>query len=1045
MPLTVFDAVGKFSADTSQLDQFITKLERGLSSASEKAAASTQALKEAQNEFRASIQAVSAAGGDTTDNLERLAQAERNLALASAAAKSEHAALKQELVGTKEASSLATQATAELGGKLASMFGIIAAAEGLKSLIVGTQQSILELELLSQKTGIAIDTLAGIEHEAKATGISFEQVGTALTRLSRSQALAIEGGKAQIQAFERIGISVNDLKSLSPEELFYRIAGAMADSKSHAETNASAFALLGRGGAALIPIFNEGTDALRKNVEAAAKASGVTKEAGLAALDWERQTANLSEAFRSGLIPLMEAAVPVIKSVETAGAGVAMSIGDIFTVLGGLFFAVVAQIKGMGTIVDDVIHGNFSKLVSDSKNMDDDISGNLNSIGENLKSNWQGTADYIKEVWKDAKPFGAAADDLSDLVSRSKNNTKDLTAELKAQLDQQLANIEKWKADMHAAFAAGKIDAEQWAEAQRQAAYSADIAHEDYLQRLIAVYLKAKEAGKAHAAQLELTAEETKDAAKQTDRLATAEEKRQKEIKKALEEAQKAVQGLTAAEDKLAQAQTKLSEDKLAQHYKDQELAITKLAQMHLITEEQKDNRLKLLENQQANDAIAILNSQLKREQDEVVAAQAKLASLKIGIGISPAQVIEAETNLKKLETRVVETEDKIVQTQEKFNKQSEQNDKSHYGRALLLFMSYGNNLLAEQLKQNHADLLATEQELALVKARGQDTTAIEKKIAALKQHDKELEKEASGNKQIIAQQLQLTKVQLLAAQAVLADAKARGQDTTVIEKQIADLKKLQSELTRTVNGTKNLALATDKLKQEMKAAASEMLSDLSTAFEGIITGQQSFGKAMEEATFKLIGNMAKSWAEYFAAKGIADIWDDPGLGAAELAAAAALFAVSGIMSGLGSNAGSSGGGSSVPNRNANGLNPQQASSSGGGSHQIVVVPLMATSGSMLSPSTMAAAGSAIAQAPSGGASIAAAGGDLDARMEAIASNAFSRSAAASAGGDTHIHVKGLISPDNLKKVIQQQNRMVKNRQVNLRASDSLRVTRRSQ
>jgi hypothetical protein len=52
----------------------------------------------------------------------------------------------------------------------------------------------------------------------------------------------------------------------------------------------------------------------------------------------------------------------------------------------------------------------------------------------------------------------------------------------------------------------------------------------------------------------------------------------------------------------------------------------------------------------------------------------------------------------------------------------------------------------------------------------------------------------------------------------------------------------------------------------------------------------------------------------------------------------------------------------------------------------------------------------------------------------------------ADGGGDQiHVHVKGMISPDNLNKVVKKINRAVQNRQITLKASDSLRVTRRSQ
>ena len=49
-------------------------------------------------------------------------------------------------------------------------------------------------------------------------------------------------------------------------------------------------------------------------------------------------------------------------------------------------------------------------------------------------------------------------------------------------------------------------------------------------------------------------------------------------------------------------------------------------------------------------------------------------------------------------------------------------------------------------------------------------------------------------------------------------------------------------------------------------------------------------------------------------------------------------------------------------------------------------------------------------------------------------------------GGGTHFHVnvKGMISPDNLTKVVSQINKRVNRGQLQLRASDSLRITKRS-
>jgi hypothetical protein len=133
-------------------------------------------------------------------------------------------------------------------------------------------------------------------------------------------------------------------------------------------------------------------------------------------------------------------------------------------------------------------------------------------------------------------------------------------------------------------------------------------------------------------------------------------------------------------------------------------------------------------------------------------------------------------------------------------------------------------------------------------------------------------------------------------------------------------------------------------------------------------------------------------------------------------------------------------------------LMPSMVRAFGVPANQDFSYPALPISPNLLSPSTMAAASSAIARESAPAASTAVApqssGDDLDARMERIAEQIGSHVAAAgtTSTGDTHIYqIKGLISPDNLKKVIKQQNRMVQNRQATVKATDSQRLTRRSQ
>jgi hypothetical protein len=111
---------------------------------------------------------------------------------------------------------------------------------------------------------------------------------------------------------------------------------------------------------------------------------------------------------------------------------------------------------------------------------------------------------------------------------------------------------------------------------------------------------------------------------------------------------------------------------------------------------------------------------------------------------------------------------------------------------------------------------------------------------------------------------------------------------------------------------------------------------------------------------------------------------------------------------------------------------------------------LRASFGGLLSTSTRrAAAGAQVQAAAAAAASMAVPAGFDQAAMEKFADRVGKQinPEGGSTGDTTHVHVavKGMISPDNLKKVVKKINRAVQNRQTTLKASDSLRVTRRSQ
>jgi hypothetical protein len=187
---------------------------------------------------------------------------------------------------------------------------------------------------------------------------------------------------------------------------------------------------------------------------------------------------------------------------------------------------------------------------------------------------------------------------------------------------------------------------------------------------------------------------------------------------------------------------------------------------------------------------------------------------------------------------------------------------------------------------------------------------------------------------------------ELLVAELAQARAAHAGvQDLQAIQRQI-DL--LDGKLNKSKGVARDYA---NQLREDLANGASAwvqfqdvadiamygIVSSMESAFAALVSGQESFGQAMEKAVGGLIAAIAEHYAEYYAAKGIATIWENPGEGAADLAAAAALFAIAGAASALGSGgggggsssrgSGSSGSGTSGPAANSPNINSQPAPS----------------------------------------------------------------------------------------------------------------------
>lgn len=94
---------------------------------------------------------------------------------------------------------------------------------------------------LSSQAGLATDAFQALRLAAMENGSTGEEVAAAFAKMNRSMQEAIDGGKSQAEAFEKLNLSAAYLKTLAPETRFELIARAVIGAKDSQEAyNAAA-------------------------------------------------------------------------------------------------------------------------------------------------------------------------------------------------------------------------------------------------------------------------------------------------------------------------------------------------------------------------------------------------------------------------------------------------------------------------------------------------------------------------------------------------------------------------------------------------------------------------------------------------------------------------------------------------------------------------------------------------------------------------------------------------------------------------------------
>ena len=196
-----------------------------------------------------------------------------------------------------------------LQGALRGIAAPLAAAfsvAGIVSFMKSTIDLADRLNDVAMQTGFTVEQLSALGNAAKLNGSNTETLTTGLIKLNRAISEAGSGSQEQLKAFQALGITQEELRNKAPIDIFYQVADAFSSANDGAVKTDISMKLLGRSGAELIPVLNQGSTELKKfgasfTAEDAQKASEFNDNIDKIVINLQKMAATIFGPILKGL------------------------------------------------------------------------------------------------------------------------------------------------------------------------------------------------------------------------------------------------------------------------------------------------------------------------------------------------------------------------------------------------------------------------------------------------------------------------------------------------------------------------------------------------------------------------------------------------------------------------------------------------------------------------------------------------------------------------------------------------------------------------
>lgn len=314
------------------------------------------------------------------------------------------------------------------------------------------------LTRLADTTGISISALQRLQAVAEPSGNTLEDVAGAVNKFQKN---ITTGNPEALSALTKLGLSLDALKALSPDEQFFAIAKAIQSIKDPAQQTTIAMQLFGRAGAELLPTLKADVDKLKdstfqmsessvkalddfgdKMSQVGRSAVNVLGEIAGAALVAASKVIELSGALPSA--PGAAAGAPIpgsgLLSLDEAKAKAAALTGEITFMGKAVKESTVGLVQGFeqGSAAVDGLHQAFAEFAEQAA---EKAAAALRAFNQNLEDviataqGYQSLVDSIDgsvvEAIRSYRDQGVSLDRLATMYGLTKVQVEGLTQAFK--------------------------------------------------------------------------------------------------------------------------------------------------------------------------------------------------------------------------------------------------------------------------------------------------------------------------------------------------------------------------------------------------------------------------------------------------------------------------------------------------------------------------------------------------------------------------------------------------------------------------------------